>query len=186
MKAYLKSQIAMVSVLILLLTYIFPTTASAVEDKPIKTEKIAPFRKILIKGNIEVILIQRPDVGISYADDNEGNARVTQQGEILSITGTSTVLGKIIVYVNELYRIEADENAMVKTQGILSVKFLQIILKGNAIADIYTTSQELYTAIYDKSELYLRGNTDKHFLFMDKNPKLTFDQFAALRTQATE
>jgi len=186
MKAYLKSQIATVSVLILLLTYIFPSTASAVEDKPVKTDKVAPFRKILIKGNIDVILIQKPDVGISYADDNEGTAKVTQQGEILAITGTSAMRGKIIVYVNDLYRIEADENAIVKTQGILSTKFLQIILKGNASADINANSQELYTAIYDKSELYLRGNTDTHFLIMDKNPKLTFDQFAALRTQATE
>lgn len=186
MKAYLKSQIAMVSVLILLLTYIFPTTASAVEDEPIKTQKIAAFRKIIIKGNIEVVLIQKPEIGISYADDNEGNAKVTQQGEVLSITGTSTTRGKIFVYVNELYRIEAEENATIKTQGILSVKFLQIILKGNASADIYANSGELYTAIYDKSELYLRGNTDKHFLIMDKTPKLTFDRFAALHTQATE
>ncbi|WP_316826809.1 GIN domain-containing protein [Pedobacter miscanthi] len=186
MKSYLKPQIAMVSVIILIMTYLFPAPAKASNEKPLKTDKVSPFRKILIKGNIEVILIQKPGLNIFYADGNEGSARVTQQGEILSITGTSTVRGKIIVYVNELYRIDAAENAIVKTQGILDVKLLQIILKGNASADIYTTNQELYTAIYDKSTLYLRGNTDTHFLFMDKTPTLTLDRFAALHTQPTE
>jgi translation elongation factor P/translation initiation factor 5A len=186
MKAYLKTQIAMVSVIILVLTYLFPTAASAAADKPSKTDQVAPFRKILIKGNVEVLLIQRSKVGVSYTDDNEGAARITQQGDVLSITGASVTTGKLIVYVSEIYRIEADENAIVKTQGILSVKYLQIILKGNAIADVNTTSQQLYTAIYDNSTLYLRGNTDTHFLVMDKTQKLTFDQFAVLHTQLTD
>jgi len=186
MKYYLKPQIAMVSVIILVLIYLFPTAARAKADKSTKTDQIAPFRKILIKGNIDVVLIQRPLVGISYADDNEGIAKVTQQGDILSITGTGTTAGKLIVYVSEIYRIEAEDNVTVKTEGILATKFLQIILKGNARASIYTTSQGLYTAIYDKSTLYLKGNTDTHFLLMDKSPKLTFDQFAVLHTQLTD
>ncbi|KIA95080.1 hypothetical protein OC25_06985 [Pedobacter kyungheensis] len=185
MKRYLKTQIALL-LIILLLIPLCPTLANAKLHKPIKTGRISPFRKILIKGNIEVLLIQKPGLNISYTDDNEGNALVTQQGEILSITGTSTTRCKIRVYVNELYRIEASENAIVKTDGILSLKYLQIILKGNSSADINTTSQQLYTAIHDKSKLYLKGNTDTHFLFMDKTPSLTFDQFAVLRTQLIE
>ncbi|KQM78352.1 hypothetical protein ASE74_15085 [Pedobacter sp. Leaf216] len=182
----IKNQIAMTTVIILLLTYIFPIATQAAENKPIKTDRVSPFRKIIIKGNVDVVLIQRSEIGISYANDNEGKARITQQGDVLNITGTGPTTGKLIVYVAEIYRIEAEDNATVSTDGILATKFLQIILKGNANANIYTTSQGLYTAIYDQSTLYLKGNTDTHFLLMDKHPKLTFDQFAVLQTQLTK
>jgi len=159
-------------------------TANATEEKPVKTYKILPFRKIRINGNVEVTLVQKPALGISYTDDNEGSVKVIQQGEVLNITGSSTTSAKLLVYVNDLYRIEADDDAKVKTDGILSTKYLQIILKGNAYADIYSKSEELYTSIGDKSALRLRGKTDAHFLYMDRAPNLTLDQFAALRTQA--
>lgn len=183
MKFSIKNKIAMALASILLSTAV--TTAKATEEQPVRTYKLLPFRKISIKGNVEVTLIQRINPGITYGDNNEGDAKVIQQGESLKITSTSNNLCKLIIYVNELYRIEADENVVVKTEGILCTKYLQVILKGNAYADIYTKSEELYTSVQDKSALYLRGNTDTHFLFMDKSPKLTLDQFAALRTQAT-
>ncbi|WP_293312022.1 GIN domain-containing protein [Pedobacter sp. UBA5917] len=186
MKFSIKTQIATAFASILLVTAAVSTPAHATEEKPIKTTKVLPFRKISITGNIEVTLIQRVNPGINYDDNNEGDAKVIQQGESLKITGTSKIPGKLIIYVSDLYRIEADENVVVKTEGILSTKYLQIVLKGNASADIYSTSDELYTSIQDKSALYLRGNTKTHFLFMDKTPKLTFDQFAALHTQATD
>lgn len=186
MKFRIKNQIAMAFASILVLTAIAAVPAHATEEKPVKTSKVLPFRKISIKGNIEVTLIQRINSGITYNDNNEGDVKVIQQGESLKITGTSKAPAKLTIYVNDLYRIEADENVIVKTEGVLSTKYLQIVLKGNASADIYSTSDELYTSIQDQSALYLRGNTKTHFLFMDKHPKLTFDQFAALRTQATD
>lgn len=186
MKFRIKNQIAMAFASILVLTAIAAVPAHATEEKPVKTSKVLPFRKISIKGNIEVTLIQKINSGITYNDNNEGDVKVMQQGESLKITGTSKAPAKLTIYVNDLYRIEADENVIVKTEGVLSTKYLQIVLKGNASADIYSTSDELYTSIQDQSALYLRGNTKTHFLFMDKHPKLTFDQFAALRTQATD
>lgn len=185
MKFNIKNQIATALASILLLTAIVATPAHATEEKPVRTSKVLPFRKIVVKGNTEITLIQRINPGITYDDNNEGNVKVIQQGDVVLITGSGTTPAKMIVYVNDLYRIEADDNANVKTEGVLCTKYLQVILKGNAHADIYTKSEELYTSIQDKSDLYLRGNTDVHFLSMDKTPKLTFDQFAALRTQAT-
>jgi hypothetical protein len=132
------------------------------------------------------MLVQRPTVGIAYADDNAGSAKVTQQGEILRITSLDKEKCKLIVYVNDIYRIEADQNVVVKTEAKLTTKFLQIILKGNASADISTSCEGLYTEILDNSTLKLKGNTNRHTLIMGKAPNLTMDRFAAVQTDVSQ
>lgn len=179
----IKAQIAMAfATILLLLTATAPASVHTIANL-LKLHKISSFRKISLKGNIEVVLVQSSTTGVSYADDNEGNAEVTKEGEILHITGNSKEPCKLVVYVNDLFRIVAEENTVVRTRGMLSTKFLQIVLKGNANADIRTKTQSLYTAIYDTSALHLRGYTDVHFLFMEKKPTLTTGDFIALRTQ---
>jgi len=139
----------------------------------------------VIKGNVEVMLVQRPAIGISFSDDNAGSVKVIQQGEALRITGIDNEKCKLVIYVNDIYRIEADQNAVVKTEAKLSTKFLQIILKGNAFADINTSSEGLYTEILDNSTLKLQGNTNRHTLVMGKAPNLTIDRFAAAQTDVS-
>ncbi|MDQ0639925.1 hypothetical protein QF042_003490 [Pedobacter sp. W3I1] len=184
MKTSIKTLIAMASAVIILMA-ILPTSLKATEKTETMYNKIQNFRKIVIKGNVELMLVQRPTVGIAYADDNAGSTKVTQQGEVLRITGLSKETCKLIVYVNEIYRIEADQNAVVKTQAKLSTKFLQIILKGSAFAEINTSSEGLYTEILDNSTLKLKGNTNRHTLVMGKAPNLTIDHFAATQTDVS-
>jgi Putative auto-transporter adhesin, head GIN domain len=143
---------------------------------------IQNFRKIVINGNVEVMLVQRPTIGLSYADDNTGNAKVIQQGEVIRITNPDKEKCKIVVFVNDIYRIEANENAVVKTEAKLSTKFLQIILKDNAFADINTSSEGLYTKILGSSTLKLKGNTNHHALVIAKAPNLTIEGFASTQT----
>ncbi|SDG73898.1 hypothetical protein SAMN05421827_11088 [Pedobacter terrae] len=154
----------------------------AAEKTKTGIDKIANFRKLVITGNVEVILVQRPTVGVSYADDNMGNAKVTQQGEVLSITNPNKEKCKLVIFVNDIYRIEANENAVVKTEAKLSTKFLQIILRDHAFADINTSCEGLYTEILGSSTLKLKGNTNHHALVMGKAPNLTMDSFAAVQT----
>lgn len=175
----------MASAIILLTVAILPTRVNAIEKRVPMLYKASLFRRIVLKGNIEVTLVQRPSVGISYADDNAGSVKVTQQGEVLRITGNSTTLCKIVVYVGDIYRIEANENAIVKTEARLSTKFLQIILNGNAFADIDTSTEGLYTEIHDTATLKLKGNTNHHTLIMGKTPNLTIDKFAANQTSVS-
>jgi hypothetical protein len=185
MKTSIKTLIIIASAVITL-TATLPTSLRATEKRETILYKTPNFRKIVIKGNVEVILVQRPTVGISYADDNAGSAKVTQQGEILRITGLDKEKCKLVVYVNDIYRIEADQNAVVKTEAKLSTKFLQIILKGSAFADINTSSEGLYTEILDNSTLKLKGNTNHHTLVMGKAPNLTIDRFAAAQTDVSQ
>lgn len=184
MKTSIKTLIVIASAVITL-TAALPNNLRAAEKNTTLLYKIQNFRRIMIKGNVEVMLVQRPAIGISFSDDNAGSVKVTQQGEVLRITGLNKETCKLVVYVNDIYRIEADENAVVKTEAKLSTKFLQIILKGNAFADIDTSSEGLYTEILDNSTLKLKGNTNHHTLVMGKAPNLTIDRFAATQTDVS-
>ena len=182
MKTTIKTLLSTSLIAFALSSSLLVTTVSAIEKKPDAIIKISAFKRISVKGNVEVTLIQRDQPGISYGDDNTGTAKVMQNGDNLKIISTSTEKTKLNVYVRDFYRIEASENAVVKTEGKLITKYLQIFLKGNAQAEINTYSEGLYTVISDHANLKLSGSTDNHTLVMGKSPKLTIDKFAALKT----
>jgi len=185
MKTSIKTLIIMVAALITL-TATQTTNLRAAEINKTDFDQLPNFRKIVIKGNVEVVLVQRQTVGISYADDNAGDAKVTQKGEMLCISNRDNEKCKLIIFVHDIYRIEADENAVVKTEAKLSIKFLQIILKDNAFADINTSCEGLYTKILDSSTLKLKGNTNYHALVMGKAPNLTINGFVSAQTDVTQ
>ncbi|MBB6238830.1 hypothetical protein HDC90_003477 [Pedobacter sp. AK013] len=182
MKTSIKTLITTSLTAIVLSSAVFTASVSAMEKEPDAILKISAFKRISVKGNVEVTIIQRSNSGISYTDDNTGTAKVIQDGDNLKITSTSTEKTKLTVYVNDFYRIEASENAIVKTEGKLITKYLQIFLKGNAHAEINTSSEGLYSVISDQADLKLSGSTDSHTLVMGKSQKLTIDRFAALKT----
>jgi len=182
MKTSIKTLIATTLTAIVLSSAVFATSVSATEKEPEKNIKISDFKRISVKGNVELTIVQKGTIGISYNDDNYGTAKVIQDGDALRITSTSTEKTKLTVVVNDIYRIEASENAVVKTDGKLNTKYLQIFLKGNAHADINTSSEGLYTVIAEDADLKLSGSTDNHTLVMGKSQKLTIDRFAALKT----
>lgn len=182
MKTSIKTLIATSLTAIVLSSAVFTTSVSATEKEPETMSAIAAFKRISVKGNVELTIIQRNLTGISYNDDNTGTVKVIQDGDHLKITSISSEKAKLTVYVNDFYRIEASENAVVKTEGKLKTKYLQIFLKGNAHAEINTSSEGLYTVISDHADLKLSGSTDQHTLVMGKSQKLTIDRFAALKT----
>lgn len=182
MKTSIKTLIATSLTAIVLSSAVFTTSVSAIEKEPDAIIKISAFKRISVKGNVELTIIQRSNPGISYTDDNTGAAKVMKEGDNLKITSTSNERAKLTVYVNDIYRIEASENAIVKTEGKLTTKYLQIFLKGNAHAEINTSTEGLYTVIAENADLKLSGSTDQHTLVMGKSQKLTIDRFAALKT----
>ncbi|MCZ4245725.1 GIN domain-containing protein [Pedobacter punctiformis] len=182
MKTSIKTLIASSLTAIVLSTALITTSVSAMDAKPAKISAPVNVKRVSVKGNVEVLLVQRSTDGVSYADDNTGSATVMQDGDILRITSESKGLTKLVVYVNNIYRIEAADNAVVKTEGKLKTQFLQILLNGNAHAEINTSTESLYTVIKDHADLKLSGSTDNHTLIMDKTPSLTIDKFAALKT----
>jgi len=182
MKTSIKTLIATSLTAIVLSSAVFSTSVSATEKETVKTCVLGNFKRVSVKGNVEVTLIQRATAGVAYADDNFGTAKIMQDGDLLRISATDKSTAKLIIYVTDIYRIEAAENAIVRTQGKLNSKYLQIFLKGNAHADINTNTEGLYTVIKDNADLKLSGSTDNHTLVMGNSQKLTIDKFAALKT----
>jgi len=183
MKTSIKTLIATSLTAIVLTSSAFTSSVIASEKKPAASASTPEaFKKITVKGNVEITLVQRQNEGVSYSDDNIGKAKITQEGNTLKISSTDKEATKLTIYVNDLYRIEASENAVVKTNGKLKSKFLQVFLKGSAHADINSSTEGLYTVIEDNADLKLSGATDNHTLVMGKTPKLTIDRFAALKT----
>ncbi|WP_316737730.1 GIN domain-containing protein [Pedobacter aquatilis] len=144
-------------------------------DKPVK---LSSFNRIVVNGNVEVLLVQRPNVGINYQEDSEYKATVTQQGEKLCIKGPNNgLVAKVIVYINNIYRIEAFDSSLIKADSRLNFKLFQIVSKDNAKVDIDVSTEGLYTDISDKSTLIIRGETDQHTLITKGTPKLLFNNF---------
>lgn len=183
MKTSIKTLIASSLTAILLTSTIFAGNVSATEKTPKTISATSGIKRISVKGNVEVTIIQRKAESINYTEENIGKAKVIREGDILRISSVDDRdVTKLIVYVNDLYRIEATDNAVVKTNGKLKIKFLQVFLKGNAKAELNTNTEGLYTIIKDNADLKLSGSTDNHILVMSKTPKLTIDRFAALKT----
>jgi len=182
MKTSIKTLIATSLTAIVLSTAVIVPSASATEIAPIKKSKVSSFRRISVKGNVELTIVQGNRSSVTYADDNYGSAKVMQEGDNLKISSTSNELTKVVVYVTDIFRIQASENALVKTDGKLNTQFLQIFLNDNAHADINTKTEGLYTVIEDHADLKLSGSTNDHTLVMGDTQKLTMDKFAALNT----
>ncbi|WP_316829070.1 GIN domain-containing protein [Pedobacter miscanthi] len=182
MKTSIKTLIATSLTAIILSSTLFTTSVSATEKEPVTISKLKAFKRVSVNGNVELTIVQNNCASISYTDDNTGTAKIIQDGDNLKITSTGTDKAKLIIYVTDIYRIEALENAIVKTEGKLKTKYLQIFLKGNAHAEINTSTEGLYTVIADNADLKLSGSTDNHTLVMGNSQKLTIDRFAALKT----
>ena len=82
MKTSFKTLIASSLTAIVLSTALISTNVSAMETKPTKISAPANVKRVYVKGNVEVLLVQRSFAGISYADDNTGKAKVMQEKEI--------------------------------------------------------------------------------------------------------
>ena len=139
--------------------------------------------QVIVSGNVEITLIQGEKESVSYNDDNTGKVKVIQDGHSLKISSADRNTAKITVYVNHIYRVQASENAVVKTAGKLDTKYLQLFLKGNAVAEIDSDTESLYTVIEGRADLKLSGATAEHILVMGSTPKLNLDKFAAMKTQ---
>ena len=162
---------------------IFSTAASAEEKQRVKISAPKNFDKVVVSGNVEVTLIQNGREGVSYNDDNTGKVKVIQDGSALKITSADNSPAKITVYVKNIYRVQASDDAVVKTDGKLDVKYLQVFLKGNALAQINAKTESLYTVMEESADLKLSGSTQTHSLVMGSTPKLNLDKFAALKTE---
>ncbi|WP_343524580.1 DUF2807 domain-containing protein [Pedobacter sp.] len=183
MKTSIKTLTKSVLAAIILSAALFSSSAMADEKKPNKVSAPQNVNQVIVSGNVEVTLVQRAKEGISYNDDNTGKVKVVQDGYALKINSEDNQVAKITLYVNNIYRVKASDHAVVKTQGKLTLKHLQLFLEENAVAEINSDTESLYTVIENNADLKLSGATEKHTLVMGRTPKLNLDRFAALTTE---
>ncbi|TBO44494.1 GIN domain-containing protein [Pedobacter kyonggii] len=183
MKTSIKTLTKSVLAAIVLTSAIFSTSVMAGEKQPIKISAPKNISQVIVSGNVEITLIQGEKESVAYNDDNTGKVKVIQDGHALKISSADRNTAKITVYVNNIYRVQASENAVVKTAGKLDAKYLQLFLKGNAVAEIDSDTESLYTVIEGRADLKLSGATGEHILVMGSTPKLNLDRFAAMKTQ---
>lgn len=177
MKTFLKSTISPILCLILLFCLTHAKTVQAKENKTDKPKQIQTFNRIVVTGNVELLLVPRENIGIAYEDNTETNAKVTQQGNKLHIAGKTHLTTRIVLYINDIYRIEAHQNAKVRSEAVINAKHLQVVLKDGAEANLNVNTEGLYTAISDSAVLKLEGSSNHHNLLASGASKFIANHF---------
>lgn len=147
-----------------------------------RSVNVAAIKKLVISGNVEVTISQQPKAKSICTNEGNADVSVKKAGNTLYISSKHAQGGKVTIYVDEIYRIEANDNAVIYTSGILNLKYLQVFLKDNASLDLNAKTESLYTVMKNASALTLKGSTDFHTITMEKLARITLDKFTAKKT----
>jgi len=136
--------------------------------------------KIVVSGNVKVILIQDSKESVQVYDNYYGkNALVQQQGNTLRISSFAKAQLAVVVYVNNLNAISASEESTVETRGKFTLLNLDLRLQGQASASIDARMVSLTSSVKDAAALKLCGSAERHSVVMSDLGSLNMDQFAA-------
>ena len=142
--------------------------------------------KVIVKGNAKVTLVQSEKESVKVIDAyNNDRTSIKMVGGTLMINSTEIEPVEITVFVKNLFRIEAFNNATVQTKGAFNLQFLQVILNDKAKANINACTKGLYTMVKGNANLRLTGTSDEHILIRSKVSKLQMEDFACLKTNDT-
>ena len=186
MKTFLKTLFASALTGLLLASSAFTSLAAGKGSNPPIMSRLIDYNKVIVSGNVSVTVIQskRPHVEM-HEDYDKETTTVVQKGDKLYIRSTERQPVDIVVYIKDLQRIDACNNASVTTQGKFSCFALQVFLKDGATAFVNGNTESLYTVIKDNSKLRLKGFCKDHILVKGEVAKLNVTGFAALKTTAT-
>lgn len=164
-------------------------TSSAFASPDVKAGKVTELKtvkninKLVVNGNVEVLLVQAPDENVKVYDSYySNNALVQQQNGELRISSFQKEPLKVAVYVRNLSSIEASNNATIKTCGKVSFLSLDVVLKDGASADINANTINLVTKVKDQSSLKLSGSTTEYYAVLSSSAKLNMANFVADNT----
>jgi len=143
---------------------------------------IASIKRIVVTGDVEVTLSQSPKSKVLYTNDGANAINLRKIGNVLYIDGKGSQGAKVTVYVDDIYRIDAAQNAVVHSNNTLHLKYLQVYLKDNAYLDLNAKTESLLTVMENASQLNLKGTTDFHTVTMDKTSRIMVDGFKSKET----
>jgi hypothetical protein len=179
MKTSIKNLFAAALTVITLSTSAFAAT-DVTEKNVTVLNLVKNISKIVVNGNVELILVQAPTESVKIYDSYYSkNTLVQQENGVLRISSFQKEKLTIAVYVRNLSIIEANDNSTVKTYGKVSFLTLDVLLKDNATADINATTLNLYTSVKDNATLKLSGNSEEYNAFLSAKAKINMDQFSA-------
>ena len=177
----LKTLFASALTAIILSATVFASTAAASPLVAVHTSNL-DIKKIKATGNVKVFVAQASSEWVSMDEENLPKVSLKQIGNTLTISSSERNPVSVTVYVKDIYRIEASDKAVVKTVGKFNVKYLQVLLKDNAIARVKASTESIYTVISDQANLELLGTTDKHIVKKNGIGIINTEKFAALTT----
>jgi hypothetical protein len=170
------------SIAIVLLASVFSLTASAAAVKIDMGSANTDIKKLIVTGNTKVLLVQSAKEFVSMEELDMKKVSVKQIGNTLTINSAESSPVTVTVYVKALYRIDASDQANVRTVGKFNLKYLQVMLKDDASAHVKSTTGSLYTVINDRANLELIGTSEKHVSEIAGIAKMNTDKFAASKT----
>lgn len=166
-------------------------TTSSVYAKTVKENyvsasavNISAIKKLIVNGNVEVTVVQNSKSKVLYSNEGTGRVAVKKVGTSLYISSANNVKdAKIIVYVDDIYRIDASENALILTDKALNLKYLQVFLTDNANVVLNSTTEDLFTSIKNASKLVLNGSSKLYAVDMDKSSRIGIEKFKTEETK---
>lgn len=170
-------------VAIILLASLFSMNASAATVSADNGGSGTDIKKVVVTGNANVLIIQNVNESVTVDELDLDKVSLKQVGHTLTISSTENSPVTVVVYVKDIYRIDASNKSNVKTVGKFNVKNLQVILKDDATARVKATTESLYTVIDGHAKLELIGTSASHIAKTAALAKLDTDKFAALKTE---
>jgi len=179
MKNSIKNLFAATLTLVVLSTSAF--AATDVKEKNVTVlNQVKNINKVVVNGNVEVILVQSPTESVKVYDSYYSkNALVQQENGVLRISSFQKETLTVAVYVRDLSSIEAANNASVKTYGKVNFLSLAVTLTDHATADLNTNTLNLFTDVKDNANLKLSGETADYYAVLGKQAKINMELFKA-------
>ncbi|MDO7742441.1 MAG: DUF2807 domain-containing protein [Pedobacter sp.] len=170
------------SMAIILLASVFSLTASAATVTADMSTGNPDIKKVIVTGNTKVTLIQGPKEHVTMDELDLDKVSLKQIGNTLTISSSESNPVTVFVYVKDIYRIAASDNAVVSTSGNFNLENLQVMLKDDASARVRANTGSLYTTINDRAKLELIGTSESHVSRLAGLAKMDTDKFAAVKT----
>jgi len=163
MKKSILSLIAIV--LVVLGSANFTYAAANSKDTSVTLSAIGAFSKIEAHGNVEVVVATGDKNAVTVNNNYYAESELVQvEGGVLRISSYSTE--KLFVYVTatNLQTIAAYDNALVKSDGRLSLIDLQVDLYDNSYAGLNLDNYAATITVNDKAKADLTGNVEEYSL----------------------
>ncbi|MBB6498874.1 GIN domain-containing protein [Pedobacter cryoconitis] len=187
MNTTIKTVFATAMTAVVLTSSAFTTFAKENEKNPLSLiTSTSSLNMIRVKGNVKVYLIQGAKEDIKVITDQQGEkVSLKREGKKLLISSTEQNRAIVYLTVKDLIRIDASDNAIVKSSGDFNLTNLQIFLQDDAQVNMDVKAQDVYTVIKDGSSLKLSGSTARLTSVKDGASKLNTNNFSATSTTAS-